>query len=45
MSDKQERFQVLARNDLGSPILASPAVVEGQILLRTQDELVCIGKK
>jgi outer membrane protein assembly factor BamB len=38
-------FQVVARNDLGAPILASPAVIDGRLLLRTQDELVCIGKK
>lgn len=36
-------FEVVARNDLGSPILASPAVAGGRLLLRTQDELVCIG--
>ncbi|MBI1913516.1 MAG: PQQ-like beta-propeller repeat protein [Planctomycetes bacterium] len=40
-----ERFEVVAQNDLGSPILASPAVVDGKLLLRTQEELVCIGPK
>ena len=40
-----DRFEVVAENDLGSPILASPAVVDGKLLLRTQDELVCIGAK
>jgi outer membrane protein assembly factor BamB len=39
-----ERFEVVAENDLGSPILASPAVAGGTLLLRTEDELVCVGK-
>jgi len=39
-----KKFNVVARNDLGVPILASLAVVENQIVLRTQTELVCIGK-
>jgi outer membrane protein assembly factor BamB len=36
---------VVARNDLGAPILASPAVVDGRIFLRTAEELVCIGAR
>jgi len=40
-----DRFEVVAQNDLGAPILASPAVVDGNLLLRTHDELVCIGPK
>jgi outer membrane protein assembly factor BamB len=40
-----DTFELVARNDLGSGILASPAVVEGTILIRTQNELVCIGAK
>jgi outer membrane protein assembly factor BamB len=38
-----DKFEIVAENDLGSPILASPAVVGDQIFLRTQEELVCIG--
>jgi outer membrane protein assembly factor BamB len=34
---------VVARNDLGAPILASPAAVGGRLYLRTAEELVCIG--
>jgi outer membrane protein assembly factor BamB len=37
-------LEIVARNDLGAPILASPAVADGRILLRTHDELVCIGE-
>jgi hypothetical protein len=38
-----DRFELVAQNDLGSPILASPAVFGGQLLLRTAEGLVCIG--
>lgn len=40
-----DAFRVVARNDLGSPLLASPAVVGNRMLLRTEDELVCVGAK
>jgi outer membrane protein assembly factor BamB len=40
-----DRLDIVAENDLGAPILASPAALHGQILLRTEDELVCIGRK
>ena len=39
-----DEFDMVAENDLGSPILASPAVFGQQLFIRTQDELVCIGK-
>jgi outer membrane protein assembly factor BamB len=38
------RFKVLARNDMGESIFASPAVSRGQIFLRTLSRLYCIGK-
>ena len=38
-----DKFEVMATNDLGAGILASPAVVKNRMILRTQDELVCIG--
>jgi outer membrane protein assembly factor BamB len=37
-----DRFTLAAQNDLGTPILASPAVVGNRLFLRTMDELVCI---
>jgi outer membrane protein assembly factor BamB len=40
-----DRLEIVSRNDLGSPILASPAAVDGRLLIRTQDQLVCIGKE
>jgi outer membrane protein assembly factor BamB len=40
-----DHFEPVAKNDLGSPILASPAAIDGTLIIRTQDELVCIGRK
>lgn len=37
--------QVVAKNSLGERTLASPAISRGQIFLRTDDSLYCIGKK
>jgi outer membrane protein assembly factor BamB len=38
-----ESLDVVSRNDLGAPILASPAVVGGRLYVRTAEELVCVG--
>jgi outer membrane protein assembly factor BamB len=35
---------VLARNDIGERLMASPAISNGQIFLRSDDRLFCIGK-
>ena len=35
---------ILARNDIGERLIASPAVSNGQILLRTDDRVFCIGR-
>ena len=37
-------FKILAENDLGDYTLSSPAIVDGQIFLRTTKYLYCIGK-
>ena len=34
---------VLARNDIGERLIASPAISNGQIFLRTDDRVFCIG--
>ena len=39
----QDALQVLARNDLGEPILATPAVVDGTLYLRTTSHLYAFG--
>jgi outer membrane protein assembly factor BamB len=36
-------FEILATNDMGSPVLATPAISEGRILVRTASELVAIA--
>ena len=39
-----DRFQVLARNDLQEPILATPALVDGKIYVRTAGHLYAYGE-
>jgi hypothetical protein len=38
-------FNVIARNELGEQISASPAISQGYIFLRTHQHLYCIGSK
>ena len=38
-------FEPVAKNDLGSPILASFAAIDGTFIIRTRDELLCVGRK
>ena len=40
-----ETFAVIAKNELGEPVAASPAISQGQIFLRTHQHLFCIGSK
>jgi outer membrane protein assembly factor BamB len=39
------KFEVLAKNKLGEPVTASPAISQGQIFLRGHRHLFCIGAK
>jgi outer membrane protein assembly factor BamB len=39
------KYNVLARNDLGDSVSASPAVADGRIYFRTRTQLICVGKK
>ena len=39
------KFEVLAENPLNDYTLSSPAISDGQILIRTATNLYCIGKK
>jgi outer membrane protein assembly factor BamB len=39
------QFKVIARNDMGESIYASPAVSHGQMFLRTVKHLYCIGEE
>ncbi len=38
-------YEQLAMNEMSTPVLATPAISEGRLLLRTQDQIVAIGKK
>ena len=38
-------FKLLHVNRIGSPMLASPALVDGRWYFRTATHLVCVGKK
>lgn len=38
-------FEVLAENELGEYTLSSPAISDGQIFLRTEGAVYCIGKR
>ena len=38
------RFEVIARNDLGEPIFATPAIARGTLFLRTRGHLVAVGQ-
>lgn len=39
-----EKFEELAKNPLGEDCYASPAISQGQLLIRGRQQLVCIGK-
>ena len=38
-----DELKILARNTLGEPIMATPAVVEGHLIVRTEKHLYCFG--
>jgi outer membrane protein assembly factor BamB len=37
------KFEVLARNSLGESVVASPAIAQGQLFIRGEKHLYCIG--
>src|SRR5262245_9884522 len=39
------KYDVVAMNEMTTPVLATPAISEGRLLLRTQDQIMAIGKK
>jgi outer membrane protein assembly factor BamB len=38
-------YELLAMNEMNTPVLATPALSEGRLLLRTQDQLMAIATK
>jgi hypothetical protein len=41
-ADRQ--FKVLARNPLGEPCHATPAIAHNRLFVRTETELLCVGE-
>jgi outer membrane protein assembly factor BamB len=39
------KFNLLAENDLGEEVMATPAVADGRLYIRTSNNLYCFGKK
>jgi outer membrane protein assembly factor BamB len=39
------RLDVLAKNKVGEPVMATPAVANGKLYIRGEKHLICIGKK
>jgi outer membrane protein assembly factor BamB len=39
------KFDVIAMNEMATPVLATPAMSEGRLLLRTQGQIMAIGRK
>lgn len=38
-------YELIAQNDMGGPVLATPAISEGRLLIRTQQHLMAIGTR
>ena len=38
-------YEVIAINEIATPVLATPAISGGRLLRRTQDLIMAIGKK
>src|SRR3954464_6815595 len=39
------KYEQIAMNEMSTPVLATPAISEGRLLLRTQDQVMAIGRK
>ena len=40
-----EKLEVLARNDMGEPCIATPAIADGRLYIRTREKLFCVGER
>jgi outer membrane protein assembly factor BamB len=40
-----EKLEVLARNDMGEPCVATPAIADGRLYIRTREKLFCISEQ
>jgi outer membrane protein assembly factor BamB len=41
----EAKFEVLARNDLGKPIFATPAMVDGVLYVRAGEQLLAFDSR
>ena len=39
------KVNVLAKNDMGEPCLATPAIADGRLYIRTREKLYCISEE
>lgn len=44
VADVADGFRLLSENDMGERVIASPIAVDGRLLIRGENHLVCIGK-
>jgi len=40
-----QKFQLLSTNVMGQPLMATPAISDGVLFLRTKDFVYAVGKK
>jgi outer membrane protein assembly factor BamB len=43
VADVRDKFKLLSENDLGERVIASPVAVDGRLLIRGEEHLICIG--
>ncbi len=43
--EQGEKMKFLAKNDIGEPCLATPAIVDGRIFIRGRETLFCFGEE
>ncbi|MCY2967213.1 MAG: PQQ-binding-like beta-propeller repeat protein, partial [Planctomycetota bacterium] len=39
-----EKLEVLAKNDMGEPCVATPAIADGRIYIRTREKIFCVAE-
>ena len=39
-----KKMEVLAKNDMGDAILATPAISDGKIFIRTRSSIICVAE-
>jgi len=39
------KLEVLAKNDMGEPCVATPAIADGRLYIRTREQIFCVGDR